>query len=230
MEEVSEETKIERKNPRITTAVCNGQKGLRLQPEVVEEWLDTLSHDTYGKVWLPKKEVVFGVEAANQVLEGLAMMGNSFRQDWSFWSKLLGGEKLAAKKAALAALLEKPTSGKRFVDLLTSCVLQTHGVQLAKKKDEAPQETTDFVAMSFTDSEAGTPMKKKGTQQTGEASRGAAAWGAANERKYGAGNQDATQAWERFARHIQKLADTAALSSETAQEPMGVSTPRLGGP
>ena len=58
------------------------------------------------------------------------------------------------------------------MDLLTSCVLQTHGVQLAKKKDEAPQETTDFVAMSFTDSEAGTPMKKKGTQQTGEASRG----------------------------------------------------------
>ncbi|CAE7627686.1 unnamed protein product, partial [Symbiodinium microadriaticum] len=46
----------------------------------------------------------------------------------------------------------------------------------------------------------------------------AGAWGAANERKYGAGNQDATQSWERFGRHIQRLADTAALSSETAQE------------
>ena len=52
MEEVGEETKIERKNPRITTAVCNGQKGLRLQPEAV----DTLGHDTYGKVCLATKE------------------------------------------------------------------------------------------------------------------------------------------------------------------------------
>ena len=46
----------------------------------------------------------------------------------------------------------------------------------------------------------------------------AAAWGAANERKYGAGNLDAQQAWDRFARHIQQLAHRAGLSSDTTND------------
>ena len=46
----------------------------------------------------------------------------------------------------------------------------------------------------------------------------AAAWGAANERKYGAGNPDAQQAWDRFARHIQQLAHRAGLSPETTND------------
>ena len=71
------------------------------------------------------------------------------------------GEDLSGKKTAL---LEKPRSGKKFVDLLTACVLDTHGVQLAKKKEtEHVQE--DFVPMVFTDSEAGTPVKEKGNQK-----------------------------------------------------------------
>ncbi|CAE7589244.1 mak16-a [Symbiodinium sp. CCMP2456] len=37
--------------------------------ESVEAWLETWGHDTYGKVWLPKEEVVLGEEA--EVLEAL---------------------------------------------------------------------------------------------------------------------------------------------------------------
>ncbi|CAJ1362510.1 unnamed protein product [Effrenium voratum] len=46
----------------------------------------------------------------------------------------------------------------------------------------------------------------------------AAAWGAANERKFGAGNLDAQQAWDRFARHMQQLAHRGGLSEETMQD------------
>ncbi|CAE7946884.1 unnamed protein product [Symbiodinium sp. KB8] len=70
----------------------------------------------------------------------------------------LEGEELEAKKAAL---LEKPGWGKRLVELLTACVLQTHGLQAAKKKDELPAHASMFVPLSFTDSEAGTPQKPK---------------------------------------------------------------------
>ena len=111
------------------------------------------------------------------------MIGNSLREEWGVWSKLVGlgaaltvdsswilafaslttpgifagkttdvpleGEELESKKAAL---LEKPPSGKRFVDLLTACVLQTHGLQAAKKKEKVPANSSTFVALSFTDS------------------------------------------------------------------------------
>ena len=58
-------------------------------------------------------------------------------------------------------MLEKPGWGKRLVELLTACVLQTHGLQAAKKKDELPAHASMFVPLSFTDSEAGTPQKPK---------------------------------------------------------------------
>ena len=46
----------------------------------------------------------------------------------------------------------------------------------------------------------------------------AAAWGAANERKFGAGNLDAQQAWDRFARHMQQLAQRAGLSDDITND------------
>ena len=79
MDEVGKEAKIERKTPRRTKAACTMACGCRCRPcsattilsKAVETWLDDRRLGNYGAVWLPRKTVVLGEEAAEKVLEAL---------------------------------------------------------------------------------------------------------------------------------------------------------------
>jgi hypothetical protein len=78
MDEVGKEAKIERKTPRRTKAACTMACGCRCRPcsatilsKAVETWLDDRRLGTYGAVWLPRKTVELGEEAAEKVLEAL---------------------------------------------------------------------------------------------------------------------------------------------------------------
>ena len=80
MDEVGKEAKIERKTPaarkpRATATMACGCRcrpcGATILSKAVETWLDDRRLGNYGAVWLPRKTVVLGEEAAEKVLEAL---------------------------------------------------------------------------------------------------------------------------------------------------------------